>query len=279
MRTSDCCPASTVDQGGHPRPAQAASYLIRFDDICPTMNWGVWDKIEQLLTPLEIKPLLAVIPDNQDPNLLFCPPNQRFWQRVREWQARGWSIALHGYQHRYVNNNGGMLKLSRKSEFAGLPRDAQEFKLHAGLAKFEKEGIRANAWVAPSHSFDETTVQLLSEAGIRVISDGLTILPFEGKYGITWVPQQMWEFRRRKRGVWTVCFHHNTWNEAKCDQFCREVREFRHNIETLDDVVCGWAGRTRDLRDRLHELMFMTRFRWGPRISTIPGRSWLRKRD
>src|SRR5688572_15384620 len=39
-------------------------YLLRFDDICPTMNWRVWAEIESVLIQREIKPLLAVVPDN-----------------------------------------------------------------------------------------------------------------------------------------------------------------------------------------------------------------------
>ncbi len=111
---------------------------------------------------------------------------------------------MHGYQHRYVNANGGMLKLSRKSEFTGLPRHQQESKLRAGLATFAEEGVRAEAWVAPSHSFDETTVQLLPGIGIRIITDGLGVLPFECKNGMTWVPQQLSRFQRQKHGVWSL---------------------------------------------------------------------------
>src|SRR5260370_42375028 len=49
-----------------------------------------------------LKPILAVVPDNQDPMLKVDAPVADFWDRVRQWQARGWTIALHGYQHRYV---------------------------------------------------------------------------------------------------------------------------------------------------------------------------------
>ena len=47
----------------------AARYLIRFDDLCPSMNWTVWCEVESILQAAGIKPLLAVVPDNADPQL------------------------------------------------------------------------------------------------------------------------------------------------------------------------------------------------------------------
>ncbi len=92
-----------------------ARYLIRFDDICPTMNWAVWDSIEEYLIRYRVRPILAVVPDNQDPNLVIDPPRDDFWERVRHWQRMGYSIALHGYQHRYVSSNAGLLLLNHQS--------------------------------------------------------------------------------------------------------------------------------------------------------------------
>src|SRR5256885_866914 len=43
----------------------SARYLVRFDDLCPTMNWDVWKSVEEVLFRTGIRPLLAVIPDNQ----------------------------------------------------------------------------------------------------------------------------------------------------------------------------------------------------------------------
>src|SRR5579862_2144063 len=103
------------------------------------MNWKVWDEIEKVLLKLDVKPVLAVVPDNQDPELMVAPPVSDFWQRVRDWQSRGWVIALHGFQHRYVNNNGGLLKITMRSEFAGLSRGEQEFKLRAGMKIFKEQ--------------------------------------------------------------------------------------------------------------------------------------------
>jgi peptidoglycan/xylan/chitin deacetylase (PgdA/CDA1 family) len=228
-----------------------AQYLLRFDDICSTMNWHVWGKIESVLHEKAIKPILAVVPDNQDPKLSIAPPATDFWQQVRSWQAHGWTIALHGYQHVYVNKNPGILSLATlQSEFAGLPREVQEEKLHSGLAIFKREGVRADCWVAPSHSFDWTTVDLLAELGLKVINDGLWPWPHTDRRGITWVPQQLWGgIIPRPAGVWTVCYHPNGWSMAQQDRFQHDLEAFGSQITYQDEVVKNFAGRQLTLSD------------------------------
>ena len=58
-----------------------ARFLLRFDDLCPTMNWAMWDAIEAHLVRMEVRPILAVVPDNRDPKLVAGPP-KRFAQGI-----------------------------------------------------------------------------------------------------------------------------------------------------------------------------------------------------
>ena len=244
-----------------------ARYILRFDDICPTMNWRVWAEIEKILYLRAIRPILAVVPDNQDPELMVGPAVADFWGRVREWQARGWTIALHGFQHRYVNRNGGLLGITMQSEFAGLPRDEQEFKLRAGLAMFKAEGITSQAWIAPSHSFDHTTVELLPALGIRAISDGLSNSPYLTANGVVWVPQQLWErFRLRKQGVWTVCCHHNNWSAARLEEFSSQITVYEQKIASFDTIVAGCRRHGPNFGDRARAWTWRARSYWGPRL-------------
>ena len=46
-------------------------YLIRLDDACQQANWPNWHRIENILNLYGIKPIVAVIPDNKDPNLKY----------------------------------------------------------------------------------------------------------------------------------------------------------------------------------------------------------------
>lgn len=242
---------------------QESRYLVRFDDICPTMNWAVWEGIEAHLERFGVKPLLAVVPDNQDPKLVVDAPRADFWNRVRDWQARGYTIAIHGYQHRYVNKDGGLMGLTHQSEFASLPRAEQEDKLKKGLAIFAANGVKADAWIAPSHSFDRTTVSLLAELGVPVISDGLWPMPFTEANGITWVPQQLWSFHPMKKGIWTVCNHHNGWSQQRLDLFGKELEQYAAQMTDVASVVAAHAGRKLTFSDRWTALVD---FIWTHRI-------------
>jgi hypothetical protein len=214
-----------------------AQYLLRFDDICPTMNWALWAEIESLLVQRRLKPILAVVPDNRDPALQLDSPVGDFWDRVRRWQDRGWTIALHGYQHRYVSPNAGIAATRKKSEFAGLPREQQREKLRLGMQIFEREGITSRVWIAPGNTFDATTVTLLPEFGIRIISAGYFQFPFMCPVGMTWVPQQMHYYRPAPAGVWTVCYHHNQWDASGLGKFRRELDRYADSIVSLGDVL------------------------------------------
>jgi peptidoglycan/xylan/chitin deacetylase (PgdA/CDA1 family) len=214
-----------------------AKYLLRFDDLCPTMNWEIWAEIEALLLALRIKPLLAVIPDNREAKFNVGPAANDFWDRVRAWQERGWTIGLHGYQHLYVSANAGLVATRRKSEFAGLPTAAQEEKLRRGMEIFQREAIRTETWVAPGNTFDAVTVSLLPRFGIRIISDGNFHLPYLARDRIFWIPQQLFHFRPAPAGIWTVCFHHNVWSEDALKQFRENVIRYQHDIVSVSDVV------------------------------------------
>ena len=225
------------------QPPRTAKYLLRFDDLCPTMNWRVWSEIEAALVEQQVKPILAVVPDNQDPVLKVGPPIADFWERVRGWQARGWTIGLHGFQHKYIGERRGIVTPKKKTEFAGVPAAEQEEKLRRGLKIFEREGIKAGVWIAPSNSFDAATVALLPRFGIRVICDGFFRLPFVCRQNVFWVPQQLFYFRPAPSGVWTVCSHHNHWTASQLGKFREDLRRFRADIRSLDDVLQVWAGR------------------------------------
>jgi predicted deacetylase len=226
-------------------------YLVRFDDICPTMNWTVWRQVEDALVEEGVQPILAVVPDNRDPNLTFDWPEPRFWRRVRRWQAQGWTIGLHGYHHRYETGDAGIIGRNRYSEFAGLSRAAQRRKIAAALEVFAQEGVVPDVWVAPAHSFDAITLEELAERGVRFVSDGYSLLPHLDERGLLWVPQQLGRFRRMPFGLWTVCLHHNRWRAAEISEFRARLKQYRARIASFREVVETYAEREARLADRL----------------------------
>jgi predicted deacetylase len=228
----------------------SAQFLLRFDDMCPTINWSVWQKLEDIMIEEGIRPILSVIPDNQDPNLCEGQRNEHFWERVRGWQAQGWTIGLHGYQHLYVTKNPGIIGLKNYSEFAGLPAEEQRAKLAKGLGIFAREGVHSEVWVAPAHSFDENTVKALVSLGIRTISDGLSLYPHRDARGVLWIPQQLWRFRTVPFGVWTVCIHSKDDLYLDSAHFRKCVRSYKHSITDFSNVVAVHSQRKHDWADR-----------------------------
>jgi len=112
--------------------------LIRMDDITENMNWKHMDKCELLFDKFNLRPLLGVIPENQDPELLKYPKNSNFWKRVESWKKKGWEISMHGYSHLYERqtNRKDIFNYGGGSEFFGLDYENQLNKIKSGLEKF-----------------------------------------------------------------------------------------------------------------------------------------------
>jgi peptidoglycan/xylan/chitin deacetylase (PgdA/CDA1 family) len=227
------------------------------------MNWRVWDALEAILCDQRICPILAVVPDNLDDVLRVSAPDEQFWERVREWQGRGWTIAMHGWQHRFVTTEGGILKVNRYSEFAGLPRSEQQHKLSRGREIFEREGLASDVFVAPAHSFDAVTLQVLAELGFRYISDGYFHVPVVDEFGITWIPQQLWSYRQRPFGVWTICFHINSWTHADIAAFRERTLRYRGAISCFSGVVEQSQVRRRIVFDLAAARVYRSAIKFG----------------
>ncbi|MDD5216859.1 MAG: DUF2334 domain-containing protein [Candidatus Omnitrophica bacterium] len=237
------------------------TYLIRFDDICSTMNWTIWNQIEQTLDELKVKPILGIIPDNRDENLYLSPPNPKFWHCVRNWQRKGWTIGLHGYRHIFDTHEPGILALQQRSEFAGLSFDIQRDKIQSALAIFRINEVQPEIFIAPAHSLDETTVKILNEEGLHIISDGFYVYPCHDARGMLWVPQQLWRFHWFPLGVWTVCFHHNAWDETDLHHFISGVKKYQARISLLNEIKICYSQRARSWFDLMFSRCYLTMFR------------------
>ena len=75
--------------------AENTGILIRLDDIAENMNWNLMKKSELLFEKYEIKPVLGVIPNNKDEELLSYPKQDDFWNQVRKWRYKGLEISMH----------------------------------------------------------------------------------------------------------------------------------------------------------------------------------------
>lgn len=240
---------------------RGASYLLRFDDLCPTMNWPIWEQVVEVLMRADARPLLAVIPDNRDSSFGYAPPAADFWARIREWQQMGWAIGLHGYQHLYVSDARGICGTDPRSEFAGVSRSEQYRKIHAGIDIFHEHGVEVDVWVAPNHSFDETTVELVAEAGIGVISDGFASMPYRDDHGLVWVPCQLNDIVWRRAGVWTAHYHPNYWTDERVRRFAQDVERISDQLTDLDEILAECGDRPRTWRDEVYSSYRIARSR------------------
>lgn len=192
-------------------------YLIRLDDACPTMNHKKWGRMEALLDKYSIKPMVGVIPHNEDKEQIIDETDPLFWQKVKGWDQKGWAIALHGYNHCYTSDGGlqGLNPMWSRSEFAGLSLEKQREKIKYGIAMMEEHGIKPKYFFAPSHTFDENTlIALKEESDIRIISDTIATKPYNYK-GFTIVPQLGGHcVEMHYPGIWTFCLHPNIMEDS-----------------------------------------------------------------
>lgn len=229
-------------------------YLIRLDDASDHMNTERWKRMEQILEAHNVTPLVGVIPVNRDPMLLEFHEDPGFWDKAKAWQKKGWRIALHGFEHVYSTNCGGINPVHNQSEFAGHPLEEQRRKIREGLALLREKGLNPDIFFAPSHTFDDNTLEALrQESDIRIISD--TIANDLYCYnGFTFIPQQVGRVRELPFKVTTICLHPNFTTDAEFDEieaFCKN-----HPGQFLDPNDIMPTTRIRSLLDRIYEMIY-----------------------
>lgn len=194
-----------------------AIFVYRLDDVTAEMEPTRFLRFLDLFEFHGVRPLLGVIPDNQDPSLAHGKKDPAFWDRLRILGQKGLvDFAQHGHTHVYCGELGGLLGrkygFSGKSEFTGLSEIVQREKIRAGRDLLRSHGILTDVWMAPSHGFDATTLRVAAELGFGAITDGIALWPFR-QHGMVFVPQQLWEPKRVPFGLWTICLHTNTADE------------------------------------------------------------------
>jgi len=242
------------------RESKPVRYLLRLDDLCPTMDAGRWQCFFALIDEFALEPILAVVPDNRDPDLDRSPADPEFWPRLRALEAQGAAIVLHGLHHQSLSSGRSLIPLHRKTEFAGVPFDRQRAWMREGLGILRAQKLHPQLWVAPRHGFDRDTLRALDAEGIGVLSDGFARVPFT-RYGLVWLPQQLWAPREKSSGVWTICMHPNTATEEQVE----ELRGFlvRHGDKfiSVDQALISFPPKPYGLGERLFAVRALGRIR------------------
>ena len=185
--------------------------LIRFDDMCPTMNQYQFYQAIQLLDKYDVHALLGVIPSCMDPELQIDEENKLFWMQMKDLQQKGYTLAMHGNNHVYDSHIRGNVNIGFQSEFAGHTYEKQLKKIRNGKETLKRHGIETDIFFAPSHSYDNATLKALNACGFKYISDGYSLKPIR-RFGVICIPCRTTGCPTIKGdGYYTAVFHPHEW--------------------------------------------------------------------
>ena len=204
---------------------------VRLDDITPDMDYEKFYKMKQILDTYQIKPLIGVVPFNEDKNLMQGPKSEDFAGFLQGLVAEGFIVALHGYEHLYSTSKGGLFPLNHFSEYAGIPYEKQDEMIAKGKEKLCAWGMETDIFMAPGHSFDRNTLKALKKNGFLYVTDGFGKRPYLRK-GLVFLPIaiKQTDCYKAAEGYTTLVYHTNTMED---NDFERCIKIFEDNKESL----------------------------------------------
>lgn len=231
-------------------------YFIRLDDACDKRDVEKWNQMEVLLDKYSIRPIVGIIPKCIDPDMDKYSVDEEFWQRATMWQQKGWHIALHGYDHVFCSNDGGLNPVNRYSEFSGVSLEMQRQKLAGGVKILKDHGITPTIFFAPAHTYDANTlIALKEETDIRIVSD--TIAYDIYRFGeFTFIPQQSGRVRKLPFKTVTFCYHPNSMSENDFNILERFISD---NRTRFADGSIPESKRKLNLIDRVLKYLYFAR--------------------
>ena len=211
---------------------------IRMDDITPDMDWAKFLRFKELCDLYQVKPLIGVVPENQDAMLHIDEERDDFWEYLLQLEKEGWVIAQHGYTHIYSTKKKGCFPLNAISEYAGKPYEEQLANLKKGKQILESHGIYTDIFMAPAHSYDKNTLKALKEVGFSKLTDGFGDRPYEWK-GLTFYPISFKQSNslKQERGYTTFVIHANTMNEKDFERYEKLLAEHKDKLISYQDYL------------------------------------------
>ena len=199
------------------------------------MNWDLMERCEALLDEFNIKPVVGVIPSNKDEELLNYPNKNNFWEIVRNWQSKNWSVAMHGYTHVYdkETNKKDYFGYGGKSEFFDHSYEEQILRIRKGLKIFRDNNVGVKTFFAPNHTYDLNTLAALKDAGIFQVIDGYGLMPYTLNQ-IKFIPQLFYKLFMLPFGIQSTQIHLNYWTEHDFQIFKKFIGNNYKRVIDLD---------------------------------------------
>lgn len=219
--------------------SENTGFIIRLDDIAENMNWDMMQQAENLFDKFKVKPVLGVIPNNKDPELLSYPKSKvNFWDQVRKWNNKGWEIGMHGTNHVYDQycKKIDYLGHGGDTEFCGQTYDHQLEKIKLGTKKFREEKILVRTFFAPNHTFDANTLLALKECKINHVLDGYGLMPYQ-EDEINFVPQLFYKIIPLPFGIQSFQIHLNYFNQKDFENLKSFVEKNSKKIITYEQAI------------------------------------------
>lgn len=233
-------------------------YILRLDDASDYSDKDKWDKIELLLNKYNIKPIVGVIPENLDKSFLEkYKKNNAFWEKVNDWEKKGWIIAMHGYQHQYITADGGINPVQKRSEFAGLSLKEQIDKISNAKKILNSHNIDPRIFFAPSHTFDINTLEALKkETKINIISDTIANdIYYDNDF--FFIPVQSGKVRKLPFKTVTFCYHPNEMNDSDFIELEKFISKNIKKFKELDTE--NLAKRKKNVYDKMLSFIYFLR--------------------
>jgi len=210
--------------------------ILRFDDITPGMAWSKFLPFKFELEKIGLRSVLGVVPDSKDPKLNIEEKNRNFFDDIRVFKDYGDTIAQHGLNHRYISNLPGVLGINNRSELCGLNFKEQYEKISKGKQILESQDIWQPYFMAPAHSFDLITLEVLKELNFIAITDGYGFFPYQIN-GMKFIPQLLSRPLNIGFGYATVCLHINNMNDKQIAETLHSISINRDNFIDFKKVA------------------------------------------
>lgn len=140
--------------------------IFRNDDIQPYYRSETMKAVDSIFVEEGVPVTQGVIPaiggQEMNKEMEVC----RYLRQQTAEHPEIFDVALHGYQHKEVNNYSG------GSEFGGVPYQVQREKISNGANAIQRcVGERPDTFIPPLNTYDRNTVRALNQENITVLSE------------------------------------------------------------------------------------------------------------